>query len=382
MKKKKVLLVTRNFPPLIGGMEKLNFNIFQVLAKKYELLIAGPHGSSKYHMQERFVEFSPSPVWKYVFSSLFKTVYLAKKEPPALVFCGSGAAILAGYFAAKFTGAKLVCYLHGLDIIANNFIYQKIFIPLIKKSHLILVNSQHTKGLAIKSGLDAKLIKILSPGTNLPDINNRILLERQFRQQYGLQNAPFLLIAGRLTKRKGILEFIENVMPELIAKQPLLKLVIVGEEAIQAITHQSGIKDKIIYSVSTLGLNDSVYVLGGVDDVALSAAYFCAEMLIFPVLNIPNDVEGFGMVAVEAAAHGLPTIGFAVGGVPDAIAEGKSGWLVLPGNYQEMGEIISNYTAHIATSEISSESCIAFAREFEWSRFGERLEKILVEEVI
>src|SRR3546814_16851853 len=57
-------------------------------------------------------------------------------------------------------------------------------------------------------------------------------------------------------------------------------------------------------------------------DALLSVVYKAASAHIFPVREIPGDPEGFGMVAVEAAAHGVPTIAFATGGIVDAVAEG------------------------------------------------------------
>lgn len=373
MNKKKILHVTRNFPPLIGGMEKLNLNIFYALNSRFKVSVSGPAGSSKLHTAPNFVEFSSAPLWRYLISSLFKTLWMAQKERPDIIFCGSGASILAGYFSARLTGAKLVCYLHGLDIVAKSIVYQLVFIPLIKKSNVLFVNSRHTCNLALNAGFDLTRIKILSPGTFIPDYADALYKKQNFCEKYDLQNVPFLLIAGRITKRKGIEEFIAQVMTKLVVRIPSLKLVIIGDDASQAIKHQSGLKEKIVQQVNELGLQENVQFLGGVDDQTLSAAFFSAKMLVFPVLDLPNDVEGFGMVAIEAAAHGLCSIGFGVGGVPDAISTERSGWLVKPGNYDEMRDIILDNLEINSLNKITSETCINFAREFEWKNFNERL---------
>jgi len=377
MYKKKILIVTRNFPPLIGGMEKLNLHIYRALAKIYDVSIAGPKGSSKFHEQKKFVEFSSEPLWRYILSSFIKTTWLAKKNNPDFVFCGSGAAMLAGFFSAKITGAKLICYLHGLDIIADSVIYQSLFIPLIKESDLILVNSNHSKNLAISAGIDRSKINILSPGTMLPCLDNRELLENKFRQEYNLGTHPFLLIVGRLTPRKGIQEFIVNVMPNLLLEYPQLNLLIVGGDSLASIRKHSGVRYKLQQLIGSMSMQNNIHLLGGVNDESLSAAFFSAKALIFPVLEIKNDVEGFGMVAIEAAAHGLPTVGFAVGGVPDAIAEGESGWLVPSGDYLAMKNIIINRLSSPQALSVNRESCIEFAKKNGWNIFERKLVALL-----
>ncbi len=358
-------------------MEKLNLHICQALAKIYDVSVAGPKDSSNFHEQKSFVEFSAAPLWLYILSSWIKTAWLALKNKPDLVFCGSGAAILAGFFSAKITGATLVCYLHGLDIIADSVIYQNVFVPLIKKSDLILVNSNHSKKLAISAGVDSKKINILSPGTALPSMVNRVFLEECFRQEYNLETNPFLLIVGRLTPRKGIQEFIINVMPNLIVEYPKLNLLIVGGDSLESIKKHAGIRDQLHQLIESMGLQENIRFLGSVSDEKLSAAFFSAKALIFPVLEIKNDVEGFGMVAIEAAAHGLPSVGFSVGGVPDAIGHGKSGWLVPSGEYENMEQKIKAILNSKLSAELTEDVITNYAKQFEWSQFEEKLKTVL-----
>ena len=118
-------------------------------------------------------------------------------------------------------------------------------------------------------------------------------------------------------------------------------------------------------------------LLGAVDDSALSDAYFAADAMVFPVLDLPGDVEGFGMVAVEAAAHGLPTVAFAVGGVPDAVADGESGWLVAPGDYLGIVQKSLGLLEAREQPQVWSERCRRHAERFAWAHFGQRLNAAL-----
>ena len=113
--------------------------------------------------------------------------------------------------------------------------------------------------------------------------------------------------------------------------------------------------------------------LGEVDDKFLSEAYLSSQIHVFPGLDLPGDVEGFGMVAIEAAAHGLPTIAFAVGGVPDSVEPGVSGWLIEPGNYSDMADTILGYLFNSGASTITPDSCRKFSEQFAWHILGNKL---------
>src|SRR5690606_3589327 len=96
-------------------------------------------------------------------------------------------------------------------------------------------------------------------------------------------------------------------------------------ESIQAQAEQTGVAGHLRF-------------LGVITDAQLATAYEAADVHIFPVRYIPGDPEGFGMVAIEAAAHGTPTVAFATGGVIDAVASGQSGQLVPPGDYAALAQ--------------------------------------------
>jgi phosphatidylinositol alpha-1,6-mannosyltransferase len=120
----------------------------------------------------------------------------------------------------------------------------------------------------------------------------------------------------------------------------------------------------------------NVRFLGRCDESTLGAAYQAADMHIFPVLDLPGDVEGFGMVALESAAHGLPTVAFAVGGIPDAVLDGQTGKLVEPGNYVALGKAVIRQLAH-GREGATVAACRDFAANKAWPVFGERLRSLL-----
>jgi len=112
-----------------------------------------------------------------------------------------------------------------------------------------------------------------------------------------------------------------------------------------------------------------VQLLGQVDDKEIPALYAAADVFVFPLLETHGDVEGFGMVAVEAAAHGTPTVAFDCGGVSDAVADAISGVLVDSENYGEFGAAIAR-VVHGNMRASSRE----FAGQFSWDNYGAKVE--------
>jgi phosphatidyl-myo-inositol dimannoside synthase len=379
--KKRILLVTRNFPPLTGGMERLNYHIYLELEKEFEVSISGPEGCQHYLSPNTSHSLFPSrPVGIFLLQSLISAYKLAVKEKPDLIIAGSGVTAIAALIAGRRVGAKVMTFLHGLDILYPNPLYQLLFLRAIRACDGVWVNSSHTAQLAKKKGIAEEKINILHPGVALPSRNETAINAASFKQSFSISdNKIILLSVGRLTERKGLPEFVQNCLAELVSTFPEILLVIIGNEPIEALSKQSGVTSKIKQAGLASGTTEHIMLLGQVSESELSQAYVCSDLLVFPVLDLPGDVEGFGMVAIEAAAHGLPTAAFAVGGVIDAVAQGISGWSVKSGDYEELSKIIMSYlecqkgkpkNKKIGLSKIS---CQQHAAKFSWDLFGQKL---------
>ena len=103
--------------------------------------------------------------------------------------------------------------------------------------------------------------------------------------------------------------------------------------------------------------------------------YTQADVHIFPILDLPGDVEGFGMVAIEAAAYGVSTVTFDVGGVADAVNSGVSGVLVKPGDYRAFSASVQEILM-VSRDAVVTERCIQFAQLFSWDHYGTGLNKL------
>lgn len=373
-RRERVLMVTRNFPPMVGGMERLLYHVADEFAQTCDVALVAPVGArSRAERAIRFAGCRLRPLPRFLFGATVAATRLAVGFRPDLVFAGSGLVAPIALLAARISGARAVCYLHGLDVVAPHAVYQRLFVPALRHFDLALANSHHTAALAMSIGVPRERVSVLHPGVTLPAAGDRA----PFRARVGIpHDVPVLLSVGRLTARKGLVEFVEQALPQVIERHPGTRLVVIGDDPSDALVGASGsVSARVEQAAAKLGLSAHLTMLRGIDDSMLAQAYFGADLLVFPVLERANDVEGFGMVALEAAAHGLPTVAFAVGGVPDAVAAGKSGYLVPAGDYAAFASAITRHL-FVAGGNLSSAECRSFASDFAWPMFGERLRRL------
>lgn len=371
-----VLLITRNLPPLRGGMERLNLYMAQELAHGAVVTVCGPVGCRSQLPAGLDVEEVPHrPLLVFLLLALWASLRLARRRSPSIVLAGSGLTAPLAWLAARMSGARFAVYVHGLDLVAPSLVYQWLWLPCIRRADQVIANSRNTKHLAESRGVRGRAIAVVNPGTDLP--NDDDAASGRFRARHGLAEVPVLLSVGRLTPRKGLAEFVSQCLPAVLARHPMAKLVIIGDDAVDAVKVARGSQRDIILNAAEMaGVIHALQLLPPCDDAALSEAWRAADVHVFPVRAVQGDVEGFGMVAIEAAAHGLPTVAFDVGGVADAVVEGKSGTLVREGDYQGMAAAIDGL---LPPTPLQRALCRKEAAAFGWDVFGRRLRDVLLE---
>jgi phosphatidylinositol alpha-1,6-mannosyltransferase len=169
-----------------------------------------------------------------------------------------------------------------------------------------------------------------------------------------LKDKKVLITVGRLVKRKGVAWFIQNVMPKL--ENNYVYLIAGGGP------EESNIEQSINY----LKAEHRIKMLGKVSDHDLKVLYNTADVFVMPNIKIEGDMEGFGIVAIEASSAGLPIVSSSIEGIKDAIVENQSGELFTE---KSEAEAIRAIKKTVALNRCRVKQSIA---KFSWGAIGEK----------
>lgn len=305
----KILFLTRKYPPITGGMENQSYNLiknFKELNK--EIFVIANKKGNKF-----LLIFLPY--------SFFKALYLIWKNKITHLHLSDGLLALEGKWIKKLTGVKTAITIHGLDITYKNSVYQKVIPKSINKLDKIICISNNTKKECIKRGVSKNKCVVIPNGVNINEFilkGTKKALRKKLSDKLNinLENKKILLTTGRLVKRKGVEWFVNNVMPKL-NKDYIYLIAGNGEE-----------KENIEKAINDNNLKNKISLLGKTDFETLKLLYNSADLFIMPNISVPGNIEGFGLVAVEAGSCGLPVITSGIEGIKNAVINGKTGWIV------------------------------------------------------
>lgn len=316
----RILFISRAYPPIVGGIEKQNYEIYRALkANSTVKLLANSHGKL----------FLPL----FLPYAIVYTIFRCEKFDAILL--GDGVlAILAWFLRVFKKTTPLFCIVHGLDLTFANPLYQRLWIDrFFQKIDLVIPVSRQTANMAIKCGIPADRCHVIPNGVNPEEFTTHFnLFDFQNIIDRDIAGKQVILTVGRLVERKGVHWFIENVVPKL------------DDEIIYAVVGDGPMKMAIEKLVVQQNLGVRVIILGKVSDSELRIIYAGADVFVQPNIPIKGDMEGFGLVVLEACASGLPVIASRLEGLTDAISEDDNGQLVTPGCVDEFVEHIHALT--------------------------------------
>lgn len=376
---KKILIITRNLPPLIGGMERLNWHIADELSKDNDIILLS-HSEAKPMAPSNCdfygVRLNPLPIFLIIV--FIKTFILCLQKKPDILFAGSGLIAPITTFWAKIFRKKSIVYIHGLDIATNHWIYNLIWVPMIRNANIIIANSTPTYDICLKKAILKDKLSIVYPGVTYPPLPRNQHLINAIKAKHQLHDKKILISVGRLTQRKGLNEFVDLALPLIVAKNPNTILIVIGDTPSQSLNQNLQSKESILKTAQKHNLSNHILFLGNIsDDLILSSWYYLADIHVFPVKHIPEDPEGFGMVAIEAAAHGTPTVAFETGGIIDAVENLATGRLIPINQYHSFSEAVISMLQN--SKNLTNGNCEAFAENFSWKKLKNRLNSLILD---
>lgn len=336
-----ILVVTWNYPPRRGGIENLIGNLCRELRKKHSVKVITTY-SRVSSFSEVDVFRAPLPgLFSFALYALWRgTILLARNSGITVVFGGSVLAAPLVLLLARVFGRRAVVQAHGLDIIYRSFFYRQICVRWLQHCDYVVANSGYTAGLAQARGIPQERLAIIPPGVDLAHFTASADVDA-IKRSFGVAGRRIILFVGRLARRKGVKEFIENSLVQIAREIPEVCFLVVGDHPAASLVHSENIVSEIEAAITKLKITEHVRLLGSLSDGDVTKLYQIADVIVLPVLDVEDDVEGFGIVALEAAASGKPVVATRVGGIPDAVEDDKSGILVAAGDYTGLSRAIT-----------------------------------------
>ena len=221
---------------------------------------------------------------------------------------------------------RLVLTFHGSEILKFHSDPLKRWLArqLIHRASRISVLTSYTHQLLCSRFPEAVGKTFLTPGALRTDLAPAAVPDVQDRS-----GRIVILTVGRLHPRKGQLFIIEAMQALPAAQREMIEYWLVGSDS------KENYEERLREAADRSGL--IVRFLGRVPDDELARIYSQADVFAMTSIDHHHSVEGFGLVYLEAAAHGLPVVAHAVGGVPEAVVDGVTGLLVPPADREALG---------------------------------------------
>ena len=267
------------------------------------------------------------------------------------IHLGDCALLPLGWIFAMF-GASVSVTAHGLDVLYPRRWYQRMFHCMFKRAKKIACVSRATATQVYARGGKEGQVVVIPCGIRGSGIGHRtsdigprasakISLFRSPNPAVRIPNpkvqSPRLLSVCRLIPRKGIAWFTAEVVMLLKQEFPLMEYMIVG----------TGPEEKLIKKiVQERGLEDTVHRVGDLSDPSRDMLYRACDVLVVPNVPVPGDMEGFGIVCIEAASWGLPVAAAKIEGIADAVFPGVTGAFFDPGDVSSAAAAIRQILSH------------------------------------
>lgn len=365
------------YPPQVGGISHLLAKVVSTLGPDHICCLTGvaADGSS--------AEDSIGPV-VYRFPSLLGHSRISKaaawgsaltmimvRHRPRVIMLGSAIDSGCGLWLRRRLKFPFILFVYGNEILST--VRGKYEQPLLalKVANRVVACSKFTATIAQDAGADPGRIQVIHPGCDT-DLFRPLPVRQDLRERVlGSGHAKkVILTVGNLVSRKGH-DMVIRALPILTKQVPDLVYLIVGDGPYRG----------VLESLATeLGVGDRVIFMGKVPDEDIPSLHALSDVFVMPSREQweEDDVEGFGMVFLEANACNKPVIGGRAGGIPEAVEEGTTGLLVNPHSPEEIAAaLVRLLTDRDFARRLGEQGRSRVVREFQWKQVGERVLSVL-----
>lgn len=351
------IIVTRNFPPDVGGIQSLMGGLSEGLLDHGPVKVFAYEFPNSNHIDNN----SRVNIERIKGIKLFRKYrkanrvnFFLKENPNIRSIFADHWKSLEHLNTVHLKKTKTFCLLHSKEI--NHSIGSSVNKRLIKstnKADFIIANSNFTKKLATKVGINSSKIKVIFPGIKEPEV-----VEDSFKKEADLifkNSFPKIITVARLEKRKNH-EKILMTIKNLKNKFPNIKYISIGsgEE-----------ENKLNEIINELSLSREVSFFKNINEKLKLALIANSNLFLMPSIIDKKSVEGFGIGYMEAASYGVASIGGKDGGATDAIQHNKTG-LICDGN--DLSSIYDTTVNFFSDNKFNSfgKSAKEFSKKFYW----------------
>ena len=357
------LIVTRSFPPEIGGMQSLMWGLANEMSKNFLIKVFADYHENHKEFDQK-VNFSIERVGGIKFLRKIRKAQLINEILKEKKIKG----IIADHWKSLElinTDKKKYCLIHGKEInYPKGSRLNKRCEKVLNNSHKVIANSKFTKNLAIEIGINQQKVRVINPGVNSVKELDKKSLEKV--ESLLKIKSPRLITVSRFDKRKNH-EKVIMALRNLKQKYSSIVYICIGE----------GDEEKNLKRlVQELNLNSQVMFFKDISDNLKNALIAKSNIFVMPSIKYKTSVEGFGITYIEAAQYNIPSLGGKDGGASDAIEHNKTG-LICDGN--DLNDIYESLDAMIENKKYLElgKNAKEFSTKFQWQKIFNKYKEII-----
>jgi phosphatidylinositol alpha-1,6-mannosyltransferase len=372
----RTLLVTNDFPPRPGGIQ----SYLHALATRLpadELVVYAPRWRGDSH--KRFDAQQPFEVVRHPTTLMLPTPLVARRAAKLIVsrdcdsvWFGAAAPLALLSPVLRSAGARrIVASTHGHEVGWSMLPGARQALRVVgDHTDVVTYVSRYTRGRFASAFGPHGALEHVPPGVDSETFRPDPGARAELRARYGLGDRPTVLCLSRLVPRKGQ-DALIRALPKIRSRVDGAVLVIVGggpyEDALHRLAQKCGVAEHVVFT-------------GGVPSAELAAHHSIADVFAMPcrTRGAGLDVEGLGIVFLEASASGVPVIAGSSGGAPETVIEGKTGCVVDGRSLDSIADAVADLLADPDRAAAMGKAGRAWVeRDWRWDTLAGRLAHLL-----